>query len=155
MQKKFFALSGAVLAAAVLGLNGCATQSKSANVVSASQAQREQTVRLATVESVREVTIKRDNTGVGTLGGAALGGIAGSSIGGGRGQIAGAVAGAIAGGIAGQAIENSTNEKKGLEITVKLDNGEVRALVQEGDEQFRVGERVRLLTLDGVTRVTR
>jgi outer membrane lipoprotein SlyB len=45
-------------------------------------------------------------------------------------------------------------KKQGLEITVKLDNGELRAITQEADETFRPGERVRLLSGGGVTRVT-
>lgn len=44
--------------------------------------------------------------------------------------------------------------RSGLEITVKLDNGELRAIVQEADEMFQPGERVRLLSSGGVTRVT-
>ena len=51
-------------------------------------------------------------------------------------------------------IERKITEKKGLEITVKLDNGELRAITQEADESFKPGERVRLLSGGGVTRVT-
>jgi outer membrane lipoprotein SlyB len=66
------------------------------------------------------------------------------------------VAGAVVGGIVGQAIENSSSLKPALEITVKLENGELRAVVQEVDnQQFQPGEKVRLVTSGGVTRVTR
>ena len=41
-----------------------------------------------------------------------------------------------------------------LEITVRLDSGEMRAIVQEADQQFVPGQRVRLLSSGGVTRVT-
>ena len=44
--------------------------------------------------------------------------------------------------------------KPGIEVTVKLDNGELRAVTQEADENFRPGERVRLLSGSGVTRVS-
>ena len=40
------------------------------------------------------------------------------------------------------------------QITVRLDNGELRAIAQEADEEFRPGERVRLVTGGGKTRVT-
>ena len=63
------------------------------------------------------------------------------------------IAGAI-GGLAGNAIEEGATKKPGLEITVKLDNGELRAITQDADESFRPGERVRLLSAGGVTRVT-
>lgn len=144
------------LTAAALLTAGCATQPRSASVYRAGEAQREQVIRLATVESVREVQIDRGQTGVGTGAGAVIGGVAGSGVGQGRGSIVGAVAGAVVGGIVGQAIENRGSLTPALEITVKLDNGELRAVVQEVDnQQFRPGDKVRLVTSGGVTRVTR
>lgn len=141
---------------AVITLAGCATQQRSASVYRADEAQREQIVRMATVESVRDVQVERGPTGVGTVAGSVIGGVAGSGIGGGRGSVVGAVAGAVAGGVIGQAIEGSSSLKPGLEITVKLENGELRAIVQEVDgQQFRPGDKVRLVTQGGVTRVTR
>ena len=64
------------------------------------------------------------------------------------------ILGAILGGVAGSALEGQMNKRPGLEITVKLDNGEYRAITQDADEAFRPGERVRLLSSGGVTRVT-
>ena len=143
-------------AAAALLLAGCASQQRSASVYRASEAQREQVVRMAVIESVRDVTIDRGQTGVGTGAGAVVGGIAGSTVGQGRGSAVGAVLGAVVGGIAGQAIENNSSKVPGVELTVRLDNGELRAIVQETDgQQFRPGDRVRLLSQGGVTRVSR
>jgi outer membrane lipoprotein SlyB len=51
-------------------------------------------------------------------------------------------------------IEEGVMSKDGLEVTVKLDNGRMIAVTQEADEQFRVGERVRILSGGGATRVT-
>lgn len=147
-------LGAALLAGLVLA--GCATQQRSASVYRAGEAQREQVVRMATIESVREVTLDRGQTGVGTGAGAVVGGVAGSTVGSGRGSVVGAVAGAVAGGILGQAVENNTSKVPALEITVRLDNNEMRAIVQETDgQQFKPGDRVRLLSQAGVTRVTR
>lgn len=158
MQTKLIrpaALSAAAILAAV-ALGGCATQERSASIYKAGDAQREQTVRLATVEGVREVTLDRGQTGVGTGAGAVIGGVAGSGVGGGRGSVVGAVAGAVAGGIIGQAVENSSSKVPAVEITVRLDNGDLRAIVQEADgQQFKPGDRVRLLSQSGLTRVTR
>jgi outer membrane lipoprotein SlyB len=146
------ALAGALAATAVI--TGCASTSSS-SVYSGGQARQEQTVRMGVVESVRQVTIEGSKSGVGTIAGGAIGGVAGSNIGGGnRGSAVGTILGAVAGGIAGNAIEQGTTKKQGLEITVKLDNGELRAITQEADETFRPGERVRLLSGSGVTRVT-
>lgn len=153
-MKKIWMVAGA--AVTVLALTGCATQQRSASVYRAGETQREQIVRMAVVESVREVQIDRGKTGVGTGAGAVIGGVAGSGIGQGRGSVIGAVAGAVVGGIVGQAVENNSTLVPGLEITVRLDNNELRAIVQETDaQQFKPGDRVRLLTQGGVTRVSR
>lgn len=150
-MKRIF-LIASVISVAVL--TGCAMTPNSANVYRPGQTQNEQTVRMGVVESIRHVTIDAGQTGVGTLGGAALGGLAGSTIGGGRGSIAAAVGGAIAGGLIGQKLEQGVNTKPGLEITVKLDNGQLIAVTQDADEVFHVRDRVRILSDGGVTRVT-
>lgn len=153
MKRSYAVLCACITAAAIAG---CATQERSASVYRGGEAQREQVVRLATVESVREVVIDRGQTGVGTGAGAILGGVAGSAVGQGRGSVLGAVAGAVAGGVVGQSVENRSSKVPALEITVRLDNGELRAIVQEADaQQFRPGDRVRLLSQGGVTRVSR
>ncbi len=143
------------LLAATMSMAGCAGRSSSGSVYTPGQAQREQTVRMGVVESVRQVTIEPQQSGVGAATGGIVGGVAGANVGGGRGSIIGTVLGAVAGGLAGQAAEGAFTRKAGLEITVKLDNGELRAITQEADETFRPGERVRLLSGTGPTRVTR
>ena len=147
-------IKAAVGLALIAAAAGCATPSNSGAVYNASQAQREQIVRFGTMESVRQVTIQRPENGVGSLAGAGVGGVAGSAIGGGRGNIIGAIVGAVAGGVAGNAIENSANHRPGYELTVRLDDGQMRAIVQEADEPFQPGERVRILSRGGISRVT-
>jgi len=83
-----------------------------------------------------------------------VGGIGGAQVGHGAGSSVAAVLGGVAGGVAGNALENKATEKDALEITVRLDSGEMRAIVQEADLQFTPGQRVRLLSSGGVTRVT-
>ena len=141
-----------VLASTVL-LAGCPA-STSGGAYTREQARQPQEVQLGTVESVREVQIEGTKTPIGPGAGAIVGGVAGSSIGGGRGSAIGAVVGAVAGGLAGGAIEEGVTRKKGLEITLKLDNGKLLAVTQNADEIFRPGERIRVLTGGGVTRVT-
>lgn len=141
-----------VLLAAMLA--GCAS-SKSGDVYTRDQARIVHTVKLGVVESVRTVKLEGTKTPVGTAAGAVVGGVAGSSIGGGRGQTIATVLGAVAGGVAGAAAEEGITRKDGIEITVKLDNGTMLAVVQEATaEQFNPGERVRVLEGGGVTRVT-
>jgi len=142
-----------LLIGAVLALAGCMTH-ESANVYDKHEAGREQTVRLATVDSVRKVVLDGSQSGLGGVAGGAVGGIAGSGVGHGNGSAVAAVLGAVAGGVAGNMLENKATTKDAYEITVRLDSGELRAIVQEADVAFTPGQRVRLLSSGGVTRVT-
>ncbi len=147
-----FRLLAITLSAAIV-LSGCAG-SQSGSAYSRSQTRGEMQVRMGVIESVRTVTIEGTQSGVGVVAGGVVGGIAGSNVGQGRGSTVGSVLGAVLGGVAGQAIEERTSKKDGLEITIKLDSGQIIAVTQEADEQFRAGERVRVLSGSGVTRVS-
>ena len=142
-----------VLSAAAVLLCGCVSQ-KTGDVYTRDEALREQLVRSATVESVRRVKIEGTRTGVGAVAGGAVGGIAGSTVGTGKTSNVAAVVGAVGGGLAGQALEEGATRKNGVEITVRLDNGERRAVVQDDSDKFFTGQNVRLLTHNGVTRVS-
>lgn len=142
------------LAGSLAVLAGCAQRSASSSVYTYGQAQREQIVRLGTVEGVRNVVIQNDrSSGAGALAGGALGGVAGSSIGGGRGQVLAAIGGGLLGAMAGNAVESGMGRASGLEITVRLDNGETRVIAQEADVPLSVGQRVRVVSGNGPTRV--
>ena len=143
------------VAAFLAVLTGCANPGLGGGSYSREQARREQTVRMGHVESVREVKLEGSRSGVGPAAGAVAGGVAGSSIGSGRGAVLGTLAGAVVGGIAGQAAEQNFTGKRGVEVTVKLDNGQMVAIMQEADEQFRPGDRVRILSDGATSRVTR
>ena len=146
---------GAPIAAAfcALALGGCAYHTPAD--YQAYQAQGEQTVRFGVVETVREVRLQPRETGIGGASGAMLGSIAGSTMGGSSSaHAAGAIFGAILGGVIGQQVERSSNERPGVEVTVQLDSGKYIAVVQEADEAFRSGDRVRILSGRGATRVT-
>lgn len=136
-------------------LAGCSS-SRSGEVYSRDQARRTQTVQSGTVQSVKNVQIEGTKSGIGTVGGGVAGGVAGSTIGGGKGAILAALGGAAVGAVAGTLAEEQITKKGGLEITVKLDNGETIAVVQEADVLFSAGERVRVLTgPEGTTRVAK
>lgn len=134
-------------------LAACAS-SNSGSVYSREDARKTQTVRTGTVESVRQVKLEGTKTPIGTVAGGAIGGIAGSSVGGGKGSTIAAVLGAVVGGLAGSAAEEVATRKDALEITVKLDGGGLLAVVQEADEPFSAGQRVRLIENGGTTRVS-
>jgi outer membrane lipoprotein SlyB len=141
-------------AAAAAALAGCATDSQPGPADTPPE--QAQAGRTGVVESVRPVTIEGAPTGVGATVGSVAGGIGGSMIGSGRGSAVAAIAGAVAGGLLGRAVEEqSRSNRPGVEITVRLDNGELRAVVQPAGETFKPGDRVRLVTVNGEPRVSR
>ncbi|MBD9481846.1 glycine zipper 2TM domain-containing protein [Pseudomonas sp. PDM14] len=135
-------------------LGGCASN-LSGDSYSRDEARKVQTVRMGTIESLRPVKIEGTKTPIGAGAGAVVGGVAGSGIGGGRGSAVAAVIGAVAGGLLGSMTEEGITRTQGVEITVREDDGTLRAYVQQVQENeiFRVGERVRIMSVDGTSRV--
>lgn len=136
----------AVLAGCASGLSG--------STYTRDQVRQPIEVRIATVESVREVLIEGTKTPIGTAAGTVVGGIAGSSVGGGKGSSAATVLGAVAGGVVGSAIEEGATRQSATEITIRFDDGRLIAVVQAGEEKFQPGDKVRVLTDNGVTRIS-
>lgn len=134
-------------------LTGCASGVGGKDYTRA-QARTVQEVEMGRVDSVREVRIEGTKTPIGAGAGAVVGGVAGSTMGSGKGSIVGAAVGAVLGGLGGAAAEEAVTRKTGVEITVKLDSGRMLAVTQAADEAFREGDRVRVLTGGGVTRVS-
>ena len=147
------ALASLILSAVVL-VSGCAKPSASANVYTYNQAQRDQVMRNGTVVNVRPITIQKEGTsGAGVVAGGAAGGVLGSTIGGGTGRALAILGGAVLGALAGDAVEEYVGKKDGLEITVKLDNGETRVIAQEADMPIMLNQRVQVISGAGPTRV--
>jgi outer membrane lipoprotein SlyB len=141
--------------AVLLGLAGCQS-GLTGDSYSRDEARSVQSVRLGTIEALRPVKIEGTKTPIGAGAGAVVGGVAGSGVGGGRGSAVAAVIGAVAGGLLGAATEEGFTRTQGVEITVREDDGSLRAYVQavEPNEVFRVGERVRIMTVSGTSRVS-
>ena len=142
-----------VIGFTALLLASCAS-SNSGSVYKRDEARKVQNIRTGVVESVRQVKLEGTKTPIGTVAGGAVGGIAGGSVGSGRSSAVVAVIGAVVGAIAGSAVEEVATRKDGVEITVKLDGGGLVAVVQEADEVFAAGEKVRLVENGGTTRVS-
>jgi outer membrane lipoprotein SlyB len=111
-------------------------------------------VYYGTVLTVADVTIESQQSGLGSVGGAVVGGIVGSTVGKGRGRTLATTGGALAGAAAGSAAEKGAGTKAGLEIEVELDDGRIIVIVQEKDDEYAVGDRVRIVQArDGTMRV--
>jgi outer membrane lipoprotein SlyB len=152
MKHQYLLKTAFILVIASL-LNACAS-SNSGDVYSRDEARKIQTIRKGVVESVRTVKLEGTKTPVGTAAGAVIGGVAGSTIGDGKGSAIAAVIGAVAGGLLGSAAEEGLTRKDAFEITVKLENGSLVAIVQEATEKFAPGDNVRLVENGGITRVS-
>lgn len=153
MRKLLILMS--LLSMIAAGLTGC-VHNQSGDVYSREDVGRPQSVRMGTITALRPVRIEGTKSAVGTGAGAVVGGIAGSTVGGGRGSYVAAVLGAVAGGLLGAASEEGLTRTDGVEITVKEDSGQTYAYVQalsEG-EVFRVNDRVRVISVNGTTRIS-
>ena len=147
------------LAAAALALGGCATMDGRPYYSSSGYgssyygqdyygygSQATQAVYYGRVESVRTVAVQdRDGVGAGAVIGALVGGAIGNQIGDGSGRTAATIGGALAGGYIGNRIQDSQpSNRMGVEVVVRLDNGQRIAVIQDGRYRFYEGQRVRV-----------
>ncbi|MDR1424891.1 MAG: hypothetical protein LBI92_09880 [Azoarcus sp.] len=155
-MKNHAILAIVLLAAAPLLSGGCASNLGGSDY-SRAEARQPMSIRFGTVESTRPVKLEGTKTSIGAGAGAVAGGMIGHSLGKrGVSSAIGTVLGAVAGGVGGAAVEEAVTRQNGVEITVKLENGEYLAVVQaDGGENFQHGERVRLVGSGQATRVTR
>lgn len=144
-MKNRFAPIGSVIAVILL-VTGCASN-MSGRTYSRAEARKAQTVQYGVIEHVRGVLIEGTKSKVGAFSGGLVGGIVGSSAGRGKGKAIMTILGALAGSAAGSAAEEAITQVDGVEITVRLDNGQVIAVVQQVDpaEVYNVGSRVRVI----------
>jgi outer membrane lipoprotein SlyB len=97
------------------------------------------------VDSIRDIKVKGQGTGVGAVGGAVVGGLLGNMVGAGRGKALATVAGAVGGGFGGNAIEKNVRAEVEHQMIVRLDNGGTRTFTQASPFPYREGERVRIV----------
>ena len=90
------------------------------------------------IVALRNIEV-RNQTGIGTAGGAATGRLVGGDP---RSNIIGAIAGAIIGGVAGTALEKTVNAGNAVEFIIREDNGQTISVVQINEDALRPGERI-------------
>ena len=108
------------------------------------------------VLAVRDVQISGRNTIIGVGGGGLMGAAAASGGSGVSGAVVQA-ASTIGGAIAGEAVEEAATRRNAQEITIKLNNGDTIAVVQEvrNEGRFSVGQSVQVMHGSGGTQVRR
>eukprot|EP01037_Dinobryon_pediforme_P006688 gene6688-6758_t len=150
------ASSAAILLAVTFGLAACAPTNTNTTYSDADIGRTAQ-LSYGVIISMRPVVVQSQNTGVGALGGAAIGGTAGSFIGRNdvRGNILGAVGGAVVGGLVGYAAEGALSKGQAVEFIIQEDNAAAPiSVVQTNEDNFRPGERV-VLSRGSRTRIAR
>jgi len=140
----------------IFWLSSCAQDSLTGDTYSRGEARQYQSVSTGRITAIRPVKIE-GGSDAGMLVGGLAGGLLGSNLGQGRAaNTAGAIGGALLGGAVGSHAEQSMGTRQGIEITVRLDDGGSLAVVQEvsrNEQRFMIGDRVRVLSSGGRTRV--
>lgn len=145
----------AAMLALLAGLAACAPANTN-TTYRATDIGRTARVSYGTIISMRPVVVQGQPTGLGAIGGAAVGGVAGSFIGRSdpRANILGAVAGAVVGGLAGNAIEGSASTGNAVEFIIQEDGAsQPISVVQTNEDNFQPGQRV-MLTRGDRTRLS-
>jgi outer membrane lipoprotein SlyB len=126
-------------------LGACENQAVQPGVVQTASGYRGETGR---VVSIREVPLRgQSGTNNGTLVGGGLGAATGAVVGGAvshsvGGALVGAVLGGVGGGIAGTAIDQNGGGRRGIEVTVRKDDGSRVTIAQPDDGDVQMGDRV-------------
>ena len=97
------------------------------------------------VQSVHEIDTKGKGTGIGVVGGAAVGGVVGNQVGDGDGRRIATVVGAVGGAVLGNEIEKRVRTTKSYEITVRFEDGSSRVITEPDATAWRAGDKVKVL----------
>lgn len=97
------------------------------------------------VESIQAIQHAAKPSGVGIAAGAVLGGILGHQVGHGNGNTLATVAGAVGGGFAGNEVEKRTHTTTTYQVMVRMEDGKVRSFPQSAQQEWRVGDPVRVV----------
>ena len=93
-----------------------------------------------TVESVRQVELEGQGTGLGAVAGGVAGGLLGNQFGSGNGKTAMTVLGAVGGGLAGNQVEKKARSETVYRVSVRMQDGSVGTFQQS--QSFAVGTKV-------------
>jgi len=96
------------------------------------------------VETVRQIQVKGNGTGLGAIAGGVTGAIVGSQFGRGNGRTAMGVVGAAGGAFAGHEIEKNVRTTTSYRVVVRMEDGSARTVYQSAAPAFGVGDKVRV-----------
>jgi outer membrane lipoprotein SlyB len=97
------------------------------------------------VESIREVQVAADPSGLGAAAGGVVGGLLGNNVGKGSGRTIATIIGIAGGAYAGHQIEKTQRKTARHEIGVRMTNGEYRTVTLDSVPTWQVGDKVKVL----------
>ena len=135
-------------------ISSCVNNSLQPDVVSRSDAQKQQNVVFGTIRDVSRVTIEGDRE-VGAAAGAAIGAVAGKNTTDSEPEsdIA-AVVGGLVGSAIGSGIGSAVTKKDGVELLIETESGSFISIIQEvSNFSYITGQKVRIIKRNGKSRV--
>jgi outer membrane lipoprotein SlyB len=140
--------AGTILLAAALAV-GAATPALA-------QSGTMQSIQYGEVVSAEQTVVVQQTTGTGAGAGSTVGAIAGYALADRGDRWLGSLLGGVVGGAVGHAAEKKAKKKKGWTLIIVLEDGrEVGVDVPSRKDRFEEGDRVRLMTGGGKTKVTK
>jgi outer membrane lipoprotein SlyB len=151
-MKSTHTIAAALVASAAL-LGGCASTTPSGPYNNASynngayNNSSSNSMGYGTIEAIQVTRGTGHTSGTGAVVGGLVGALVGNQVGSGGGRAAATVAGAVGGAAIGNSVEsrNNNSAQDMYQISVRLDNGEYRTIVQDSVYDLRVGNRVRVV----------
>ncbi len=135
-------------------ISSCVNNSLQPDVVSRSDAQKQQYVIFGTIRDVSRVTIEGDRE-VGAAAGAAIGAVVGKNTTDSEPEsdIA-AVVGSLVGSAIGSGIGSAVTKKDGVELLIETESGSFISIIQEvSNFSYITGQKVRIIKRNGKSRV--
>jgi len=145
-MKSTHTFAAALIASAAL-LSGCASSTDPSYNNGAYNAGVSTSMGYGTIDSIHVVRGSGHTSGGGAVVGGLVGALVGNQVGSGSGRAAATVAGAVGGAAIGNSVEarNAGSNHDTYQISVRLDNGDYRTIVQDSVYDLRVGNRVRVV----------
>lgn len=98
-----------------------------------------------TIEMITPRLVQGEASGAGAFAGAIIGGVVGHQFGSGRGNDAATVGGAVGGAVAGHQIEKHRNRTTVYDLTIRMQNGELRHVTVASRQNLNPGDRVEIV----------
>ena len=135
-------------------ISSCVNNSLQPDIVSRSDAQKQQYVVFGTIRDISKVTIEGDRE-AGAAAGVAIGAVVGKNTTDSEPEsdIA-AVLGGLVGSAIGSEIGSKVTKKNGVELLIETESGGFISIIQEaGNFSYNVGQKVRIIKRNGKSRV--